>query len=107
MTKHTPGPWGVDDAGGEAPFGVFAEDGDAVCYLTENPMGGLGLREYAEDQANARLIAEAPNLLEAAKAAREWLTFLETQEHPVGRMLLIADALSKLDAAIAAAEGVE
>lgn len=96
MTKHTPGPWGVDDAGGEAPFGVFAEDGDAVCYLTENPMGGLGLREYAEDQANARLIAAAPDLLEAAKAVLGLGVVPSTQ--PEYRMLT---------AAISAAEGVE
>ena len=107
MTKHTPGPWGVDDAGGEAPFGVFAEDGDAVCYLTENPMGGLGLREYAEDQANARLIAAAPDLLKAAKDALESLTECGPHRSEGLDCEACGESIAALRAAISAAEGVE
>jgi len=117
VTEYTPGPWGVDDAGGEAPFGVFAEDGDAVCYLTENPMGGLGLREYAEDQANARLIAAAPDLLEAAKAfvAINECACPTPQDMPFDEELPAFPEWIKTNrcywhkarAAIAAAEGVE
>ena len=51
-TKHTPGPWKHD-----APRDyILAVDGSLICKIAtgENP---------AEEDANARLIAAAPNLL--------------------------------------------
>lgn len=60
--KWTPGPWTVDDGDSEA-FGVFSADGAGICYLSENPYRGLGLRP--EDSANANLIAAAPDMYEA------------------------------------------
>ena len=35
-TKHTPGPWAADDAGGEF-FGIFDQFGGALAYLVETP----------------------------------------------------------------------
>jgi hypothetical protein len=56
MSKHTPGPWEVfeDDysIGVETPIGILFSDFDN----TEN------------DEADARLIAAAPEMLEALKA---------------------------------------
>lgn len=62
MTDHTPGPWRAKD--GE----IVAADGDilGVVYRTEAWSSGEPVE--TEDQANARLIAAAPDLLEALKA---------------------------------------
>lgn len=57
---HTPGPWSVGKCGGN----IYAADGKTiVCYVYEN----TELRG-AEAEANARLIAAAPELLVALKA---------------------------------------
>lgn len=63
QSKHTPGPWEVDDASGEGAVGVFDENGQRICYMSEDAMAPDGLRSRAEDDANARLIAAAPEML--------------------------------------------
>ena len=66
--SHTPGPWDVEPKGSRN-F-VDGAAGLAVAYL-----GWAGVRERSEIEANARLIAAAPELLEAlagcADALRE------------------------------------
>lgn len=67
--SHTPGPWAADDGDGQY-WGVFADnDSDAICYLCDwSPLKReTPLRR--EDAANARLIAAAPEMLMALKAA--------------------------------------
>jgi hypothetical protein len=54
--KHTPGPWRVDYA-----QGIMTQDGDAIAYCCEDCS--------STPSPNARLIAAAPDLLEALKAA--------------------------------------
>lgn len=56
--SHTPGPWDVEPKGSRN-F-VDGADGLAVAYL-----GWAGVRERSEIEANARLIAAAPDLLAA------------------------------------------
>ena len=56
MSKHTPGPWKVEH-GGVNSFDVWLE-GWKVPKLTEN-------------EANAQLIAAAPDMLEALEMARD------------------------------------
>ncbi len=54
--KHTPGPWGTDMVGWE----VWTERGsDRICIITAENVG------RSEQGANARMIAAAPELLEA------------------------------------------
>ena len=62
---HTPGPWKIDPV---PPLAVIAdnEDGDGIATLE----GDAG---FPEIHANARLIAAAPDLLEALKEAIEEL----------------------------------
>lgn len=56
-TKHTPGPWNFDNHSPALPvLGIYAADG-------KNPFHGD--RSQEELAANARLIAAAPELLEA------------------------------------------
>ena len=74
MTKHTPGPWSV------------VEHDHAICVQTESPkkskfsasryavVGGFDRsdpKQLEEARANARLIAAAPELLDALKAAQK------------------------------------
>ena len=63
-TKHTPGPWTVHDS-----YGLCVSvDNHLVAELDWNPRDGGPLPPYAENRANARLIAAAPDLLAACKA---------------------------------------
>ena len=68
-TKHTPGPWHIGSGNGEGS--IFADSG-----RTRLEIGGTTLYpicqvnrkwEDEEDEANARLIAAAPNMLKALK----------------------------------------
>ena len=82
MTKHTPGPWnGLSGL-------IASEKGDhiATVWLTQDD----------NLEANARLIAAAPELLEACEAADRFLAILKvTHPHLVG-----ADIVDTLQAAI-------
>ncbi len=72
--KHTPGPWRTtrkaetepDHIDGYTPF-VFGADGKKVADLSyaDPPTGSI------ENQANARLIAKAPELLAAMRQLHE------------------------------------
>ena len=85
--KHTPGPWSSESGHIHAGEGC-----EFYCYFTRHsPVG----------RANARLIAAAPELLAALKAAEYALS---EQDH----LLSIGiDALQAVRAAIAKAEGRE
>ena len=86
MSGHTPGPW-VVDAG--KPLMVLAESGGFAVLISE-----AGRKVTTTDKANARLIAAAPDLLEAAKAMTE----------PAGE-IAYRERWMALKAAIAKAEG--
>jgi hypothetical protein len=60
QAKHTPGPWVADGVCINGPDGMIGE-----C--------GFGLRGDPEMQANARLMAAAPDLLAACERAKECL----------------------------------
>ena len=58
--KHTPGPWKV--VGTE----IWSEKSDGVCGKVLGNVGGsYGEKDHRIRQANARLIAAGPELLEA------------------------------------------
>jgi spermidine/putrescine-binding protein len=95
MSKHTPGPWvtGNGKNGTRAETSVYAEIGDiyvkiAWCDAT------LG---YPHCVANARLIAAAPDLLEALKTLPQSLA---ATDDDLNRWL------ERAKAAIAKAEGI-
>jgi len=66
--KHTPGPW-TSFEDGEAHPGVEAFDSNISIVIISYPAveddGGVRGQSHAEAVANARLIAAAPDLLEA------------------------------------------
>ena len=88
MSAHTPGPWVTADAFGPAPDGQCVGE-VANGYLVACTTGYFG-REGAK--ANARLIAAAPELLEAARAAMQCIGELPpTQARvEVAQMLQVA-----------------
>ena len=101
ITTHTPGPWHVDHdqaSHGEKLCIVDAE-GDIIVRtpitLPESP-------ERAQDQANADLLAAAPELLVACREVAEWLDLLK-QNYP--DMAGLIRGCQKARAAIAKAEG--
>ena len=94
--SHTPGPWDVEPKGSR--HFVDGADGLAVAYL-----GWAGVRERSEIEANARLIAAAPELLEALE--RISTAYDETLRHPIAAPLL--QAIYGARAAIAKAKGGE
>lgn len=64
--KHTPGPWHVGGTGSASAKGmarVWGPDRAAVCAISERRT--LGVDETPEMDANAKLIAAAPDLAEA------------------------------------------
>jgi hypothetical protein len=83
--KHTPGPWAYDEAYGLIMAG---QSEVAACHA------GRG----GDAKANARLIAAAPALLEAAKNCREWAKLMGGWE---------GQCWEELECAIAKAEGAE
>lgn len=93
MTQHTPGPW---DA--EVPPScmlctrdIRSDDGKTIALI--------GYRDYAndvsEDVANARLIAAAPDLLEAACRALDLLENLGVDSGVPGAANMLRDAIAK------------
>lgn len=86
-TKHTPGPWLTDEMmPGDQYRYVFAAKGPIVCRVSA----------FAAGEANARLIAAAPDLLDALV---QW-AWAEAN----GDEAELANARRSRDAAIAKAE---
>jgi len=98
-TKHTPGPWrhdlpiAVDLIKKSQPIDgctIFIAHGPSVggeiCTLRHDPEDGLDLVNDPQQLANAKLIAAAPELLEAIEGLlKEFVTpsaFPELAEHP-------------------------
>jgi hypothetical protein len=104
MTTHTPGPW-------SASFGnlirVMAKPGHiTVCGVHKigRQTGEYGQQEQREVEANATLIAAAPDMLAALKLARECIAYcrMAHKDAQSGDGMPVEVIL---DAAIAKAEG--
>lgn len=97
MSKHTSGPW---KAYFDETYGVLGPDKGrvAICMNLKGAHGLAGRRDGDEVAANARLIAAAPDLLEAARAVLS---------HKRGEddWLILAVHCQQLEAAIAKATG--
>ncbi len=92
--SHTPGPWVIDEFYTQGGFYKIRAADSALCHVhsfTED--GGLPTEE---ESANARLIAAAPELLEACKGVYD--------EHEHDHDRTTCWVCTKLRAAIAKAE---
>jgi hypothetical protein len=92
MSEHTPGPWTTYQPHGHVLV-TSERRSDNLCRLLGSPEW-----DWSELKANARLIAAAPELLEAAKQALDALNKHEG---------IPSEASDKLASAIAKAEGRE
>lgn len=105
MSKHTRGPWHVYDRG----IGWEVHDG-AECSDTCDTINSEFRETFTE--ADARLIAAAPELLEACHDVKNFLANLENgtrRDDPLFalRIMFHKPLHAVLDAAIAKAEGVD
>ena len=95
--KHTPGPWKwMFDADGDH---LISGPGTPVLAVT----GGDAYVEHATDEANARLIAEAPEMLKGLKDALLELT-VYCENHD-GRYAIRPETQARLHYIVAKAEG--
>lgn len=98
MTKHTPGPWAFKPH--EMGTFVRCEKG----YIISGPVN-----ERPGHEANARLIAAAPELLEALKVAEQFMAIASDwnidEAEINGEMRSTYDWLDLVRAAIATATG--
>lgn len=105
--KHTPGPWSVphfaDDSKVCNCHSVLSEGyAGAICIIVSS--NGLSVGDGGNDappldeaKANARLIAAAPDLLDALQSARKWLVINDDSR--------CQSDLKAVEATIAKAEG--
>lgn len=68
MAEHTPGPWTAHNSQGGRPVIVYA-DGFAVCHCQTFH----GKHQCGQMEANAKLIAAAPDLLKACNGLLQML----------------------------------
>ena len=100
--SHTPGPWNASGPTGSVmqsysqPWAVVSYPAMLVCGCFGDTPGG-----DAAAEANARLIAAAPELLASAKECEAILARMDTLRHIEPQF----PALDNLRAAIAKAEG--
>lgn len=92
MRKHTPGPWEVR-RDGWGHHSVRSEPEQRTIAKTIMPH--IPDRAHAVDEANARLIAAAPEMLAAAKRILPYLTECDCVGDGMFRQL--ADAIAKAE----------
>lgn len=103
MSVHTPGPWEVwDHTPGDGWHLVGPPEGRGafVAELPHIEWGQPG-RPFSEQEANARLISAAPELLETAKAILPYFDLMWPPEESGNR----ARQREAMRAAVAKAEG--
>lgn len=99
-TTHTPGPWGIWGEEGTRDIPVGPDNGGlAVAQIIMTTASGMMNEASAErGMANARLIAAAPDLLEALRSVLLLIPGIDYFTHPT---------YISARAAIAKAEGVQ
>jgi hypothetical protein len=84
--KHTPGPWNYDRSG----YSLYVNSGREL--VTALSMDGKRLET---SEANARLIAAAPDLLEALKSVIAWLDAPDESAFSDSQLALARAAIAK------------
>lgn len=100
--RHTSGPWAVRP---NVAIDIVGPTGKllATCYPRLLHNGYTDPAGLPESEANARLVAAAPDLLDAVKASRAVLTSILGTET---ESAIIAEQVAVIDAAIAKSEVV-
>jgi hypothetical protein len=92
MSKHTLGPWNAYESDGQTYVESLGPKVTDVCRVMRH-------LPFEEVQANAALIAAAPDMLEALKEARFWVARVAESGNASA-----LKSLAQIDAAIAKAE---
>ncbi len=88
-TKHTQGEWGVSKHGNNDSFGVYAEGKpDLAIVIGGNEEGG-------EAEANAKLIAAAPDMLDALQSIEQSLEQMVQDDMIRGMVMIIQQVINK------------
>lgn len=110
-SKHTPGPWGMDTVKTQVgccyKIGVFPSKvghDNFACVYADGCRVDEDSGIAAELKANARLIASAPELLEALEIAKNGLMWFREQ-YPDEVNECDHEAMQQIEAAIAKATG--
>jgi hypothetical protein len=93
--KHTPGPWRINWGRGQSyPLSIWAmrEDG----FQNRSIVNAFGCQAQPETDANARLIAAAPDMLAALKLA---VADAEKAVNPAARLFAYAEMKAVIDKA--------
>ncbi len=80
MSKHTPGPWTID--WNVSRLDIFSADAATLVATLRRSALSPGIDDAAK--ANARLIAAAPELLEALQAVQAFITGEPNAVEPFG-----------------------
>lgn len=90
MNKHTPGPWIADEAG-RVGFTVFSPEAGYIigCHDDEGRYGAI------DSEANARLIAAAPDLLDALQSLLKGIFDGPDEAHAAMLVAKGRDAINK------------
>lgn len=90
MSKHTPGPWLIDVANYHAGHIATVDHNGSVIEIWSETWPKL-----EDAPANARLIAAAPELLEAAQAAMNCIGELPPTQARIEVALMLTGAIAK------------
>lgn len=109
MSKHTPGPWRFNKRD-EMDVAIWGSDGFTICgdvYVIADVSFPEKNDAYGHEEANARLIAAAPDLLEALEAAIEHGLVPKSSASEGGAMRHVSQVkcADQIRAAIAKAKG--
>jgi len=108
-SQHTPGPWAVTVA--EIGTGIYDYKRMSIMSSDKQELARTtSLRPILESEANAYLIAAAPELLKTSKVCLAQISFafdfLDKEKHtPLSVKELLLTAKTNLQAAVAKAEG--
>lgn len=101
QTKHTPGPWLIADESKTFVYALGKEGTNVFSCNVES--AGTERASKREKEANARLIASAPELLEALKSVIEEIDMSDSNGYV--DCLIHQDEYKKITNIIAKAEG--
>lgn len=100
--EHTPGPWSVVPYGDGDSLVIHSDSNSRVCFMATP---GSFSRDFPKIEANARLIAAAPDLLEALLVIFDGVEDEGGPEDSAVMLPLTCGEIAKARAAIAKATG--
>jgi len=97
-TKHTPGPWRADFGDDTRSSEIWSHGGVVIADVHSHVLG-------TANHADARLIAEAPELLALAIRTEQWTVAVEQAQIARGERYELSQFVADLRTAIAKATG--